>query len=435
MKPQNLEEKIIWYYITGTYVLYLLGLQHMLAPFLGWGLGFYVCIKLWNQTDETPEEDKISIPFGAWVWLIFALAMEVITIINHLDFDMGLVRIIKTTINFWAKGWGLFALFVLIGSCLKIRPQLLYRASSILGLQSLILTPISMLAGQLRLNQILYTSPLYKVGAAGQVPYSVYLYGMQPDTDQVRLFLFAPWAPGLALVACVYFFLSWKDPNKKWRWIGMISYAVVVFATASRLGILVMIAIPPAIWCLSNFLINPTLQITTGAASILAGFFGQQLYTGLRDLKDSLDGQRSNSSAVRGMLARMARDRWQQHAPIWGHGLADERGPYLVAYKPIGSHHTWYGILFIHGLAGFIAFATTVTLSLIELLIKAQKSQVAEVGLSVLLVLLTFSIGENLDALIYLFWPGMIIIGIAFKERMSTMYSENFEEDRKEMVF
>ncbi len=423
MKPQNLEEKIVWYYITGTYVLYLLGLQHFLAPFLAWGLGFYACKKLWNQTEETPEEDKISIPFGVWVWIIFALAMQFITIVNHIDFDMGLTRIIKSSINFWAKNWALFALFPLAGSCLKIRPQLLYRASSILGLQSLILTPISMLASRVNLPQMLYTSPLYKVGAAGEVPYSVYLYGSQADTEEVRLFLFAPWAPALALVGCIYFFLSSKDPDKKWRWIGMISYAIVVFATASRLGTLVMVVIPPAIWCLSNFLINPTLQITTGAASVLAGFFGQQLYTALKDFKDSLDAQRSDSSQVRAMLARMARDRWEREAPIWGHGIADDRGPYVVAFKPIGTHHMWFGVLYTHGLVGFIALATAMSLSLIELLIKAQKSQVAEVGLSVLFVLAAFSIGENLDGLIYLFWPGMVIIGMAFKEKLSVIYS------------
>ncbi|MEW6497386.1 MAG: O-antigen ligase family protein [Cyanobacteriota bacterium] len=423
MKPQNLEEKIVWYYITGTYVLYLLGLQHFLAPLLAWGLGFYVCKKLWNQTDETPEEDKISIPFGVWVWIVFALAMQVITIVNHLDFDMGLTRIIKSTINFWAKNWALFAMFPLIGSCLKIRPQLLYRAASILGLQSLILTPISTLASRLHLPQILYTSPLYKVGAAGEVPYSVYLYGSQADTEEVRLFLFAPWAPALALVGCVYFFLSSKDPDKRWRWIGMISYAVVVFATASRLGTLVMVVIPAAIWGLSN-LTNPKLQITAGVFSVFAGYFGQQLVTALKDVKDSLDAQRSGSSQVRAMLARMARDRWQREAPIWGHGLSDERGPYVVAFKPIGTHHMWFGVLYTHGLVGFIALATAMSLTLIELLIKAQKSQVAEVGLSVLLVLAAFSIGENLDGLIYLFWPGMVIIGMAFKEKMPGFYSE-----------
>lgn len=427
MKPQNLEEKIVWYYITGTYVLYLLGLQHFLAPILAYFLAFYACKKLWEQPEDTPEDEKISIPFGVWVWIIFAVVMQIGIVASHLDFDMGLTRIIKSTINFSAKTWALFALFPFIGSCLKIRPELLYRASSILGLQSLILTPISMLAGQLHLPQVLYTSPLYKIGAAGEVPYAVYLYGSQADTAETRLFLFAPWAPALALVGCIYFFLSSKDPNKKWRWIGMISYAIVVFASASRLGSLVMIVIPPAIWCLSNFLINPTLQITTGAISVVAGFFGQRLYTTLKDFKDGLDAQRSDSSYVRAMLARIARDRWQNEAPIWGHGFTDEKGPYIVAFKPIGTHHTWFGVLYTHGLVGFIALVIAMSLSFIELLIKAQKSKVAEVGLSALLVLAAFSIGENLDGLVYLFWPGLVIMGIAFKEKMSSIYTEQFE--------
>lgn len=423
MKPQNLEEKIVWYYIIGTYVLYLLGLQHLLAPLLGWGLVVYACKKLWKQTDETPEDEKISIPFGVWIWIIFAVVMQIIIIINHLDFDQPLGRLFKSTINFSIKTWFLFALFPLIGSCLKIRPQLLYRASSILGLQSLILTPISMLAGQIHLPKELYVSPLYPLGAAGKVPYTVYLYGTQADTNQVRLFLFAPWAPGLALVGTIYFFLTSKDPDKKWRWIGMISYAVVVWATASRLGTLCMILIPPAIWFLSN-LTSPKLQITTGVISVLAGFFGQQLITSLKDFKDGLDAQRSDSSRVRAMLARIARDRWESEAPIWGHGLGDDKGPYVVAFKPIGTHHTWFGVLYTHGLVGGIALATAMSLSLIELLIKAQKSKVAEVGLSVIIVLAAFSIGENLDGLVYLFWPGLVAMGMAFKEKIPAFQSE-----------
>ncbi|HEY9669516.1 MAG TPA: O-antigen ligase domain-containing protein, partial [Coleofasciculaceae cyanobacterium] len=164
-------------------------------------------------------------------------------------------------------------------------------------------------------------------------------------------------------------------------------------------------------------------QITSGAVSVLAGFFGQQLFTGLKDFKDHLDSQRSGSSYVRAMLARIAHDRWAQ-APIWGHGFSDERGPYIVAFKPIGTHHTWFGLLYTHGISGFIALAAAMSLSFIELLLKAQKSKVAEVGLSVLLVLAAFSIGENIDGLIYLFWPGFVIMGIAFQEKLFTIYSE-----------
>ncbi|MBW4650079.1 MAG: O-antigen ligase family protein [Kastovskya adunca ATA6-11-RM4] len=428
MKPQNLEEKIVWYYITGTYVLFLLGAQHFVAPLMGWFFGGYVCKKLWEQTDETPPEERITIPFGVWLWVICMLMMEVTIIANHLDFDLGLTRIIKSTINIFGKSWALMALFPLAG-CLKIRPQLISRAVCILCLQSLFFIPVSYIAGQIGLPDALYVSPLYKVGAVGKAAYTVFLYGTEPGSSATRLFLFAPWAPALGLIGNIYFFLAWQDPNKKWRWIGMISSAIMVWGSASRLGLISLVCIPIITFGLINAT-KPVMQITAGVGSLFAGLFGSQLITTLKDFKDNLEGQRASSSRVREILNRMAFYRWQTEAPIWGHGFLDEKGPYLVAYKPIGSHHTWFGVLFTQGIVGFIALATAMTLSFVDLLIKAQKNATAQVGLTMLLVLIFYSIGENIEALAYLYWPGLMMMGIAFKEKISLTSSEACQETR-----
>jgi len=41
IKPQNLEEKVVWYYIIGTYGLYFLGAQFVVAPVMAWLLVLY----------------------------------------------------------------------------------------------------------------------------------------------------------------------------------------------------------------------------------------------------------------------------------------------------------------------------------------------------------------------------------------------------------
>lgn len=76
--------------------------------------------------------------------------------------------------------------------------------------------------------------------------------------------------------------------------------------------------------------------------------------------------------------------------------------------------------MFVHGLAGLVAFLVPMLCTFIELLIKAQKSTMAKVGLSVLLVLVFFSSGENIDSLAYLCWPAWVIIGIALKESVQS---------------
>ncbi|NES42699.1 MAG: O-antigen ligase domain-containing protein, partial [Moorea sp. SIO2C4] len=141
MKPQNFEEKVVFYYIISTYLLFFLGAQFVFAPALAWLLTFYLIKKLWQQTSDTPPEERIRIPIGVWVWIVCISVIGLALVVGHLDWGFSTVKTIKSFINSFLRTWALLALFPLIG-CLNIRPQIIYRAISILSLQTLILVPI-----------------------------------------------------------------------------------------------------------------------------------------------------------------------------------------------------------------------------------------------------------------------------------------------------
>jgi hypothetical protein len=132
----------------------------------------------------------------------------------------------------------------------------------------------------------------------------------------------------------------------------------------------------------------------------------------------AIKSARAGSTRVREHLAQIALERWANEAVIWGHGIV-ERGPHLVEYMPIGSHHTWYGLLFVKGLAGAIALALPLICSLLTLMSEIFKSAVAASAIAVLLQVFLYTFGENLEILVYLFWPGLIIVGIAHKRKIS----------------
>ncbi|MDV2993555.1 MAG: hypothetical protein N4J56_003209 [Chroococcidiopsis sp. SAG 2025] len=132
-------------------------------------------------------------------------------IVGHVDFELGLFKIIASTAN-WARRWSLWALFPLI-SCLNIRPALIYRAVCILCLQSLIIIPIAYILIALNIPDSAYISPLKFLGG-GPIYYAISLHSFDIDTNQVRLSLFAPWAPALGLVANIYFLLVREEQNK-----------------------------------------------------------------------------------------------------------------------------------------------------------------------------------------------------------------------------
>ncbi|MDM9379592.1 O-antigen ligase family protein [Chlorogloeopsis sp. ULAP01] len=414
MKPQNLEEKVVWYSLVGIYVFYFLGAQYVFMPLIAWFLVFYLGKKLWSQTENTPPDEKVTIPFTVWVWIVSMLVMEVALIIGHIDFNLGLAKIITSSIN-WARSWALMALYPLIG-CLNIRPKLIYRAVCIICLQSLIFIPICYLAYTLRLPDLLYDSPLRLIGGNGELFYQVRLYGFEQETNQVRLSLFAPWAPGLGMVANIYFLLACQESNKKWRLIGMIASIAMILGSFSRLSLLCIVIVPLITLLLVN-LARPGVQFAAGILSVFAGIFAPLIIGVLETFQEQFSKARASSSRVRETLARIALDRWSE-APIWGHGIIEPRGPRVVAFMPIGTHHTWFGILFEKGIVGLIALAFPLLWSFFDLLSKTYKNETAKTGLSILLVIFLFTFGEKIEGLSYIYWPGLVLMGIALKERV-----------------
>lgn len=412
MKPQNFEEKVVFYYIISTYLLFFLGAQFVFAPALAWLLTFYLIKKLWQQTSDTPPEERIRIPIGVWVWIACISVIGLALVVGHLDWGFSTVKTIKSFINSFLRTWALLALFPLIGS-LNIRPQIIYRAISILSLQTLILVPLTYGLSLTGLEMPLYTSTLMaKIGGNSERYYAISPYVIQ--SGETRLFLFAPWAPALAFACNVHFFLSSRDPDIKWRFIGMIGCAAAIVGSVSRMGIICLVGIPILVTFLVN-LTEPAIQITAGIGSFIGGLFGPQLLIIARNLKDSFSSQRSNSSRVRSVLARLSHRKWEEDAPIWGHAIKVGKGPDVVAGMPIGSHHTWYGALYTHGIVGFIGILIPIVYTFIELLIKAQRSKLATTALIILLICILFSFGENLEGLAYLYWPGLVVIGMGLK--------------------
>ncbi len=423
IKPQNLEEKLVWYTIIGTYGLYFLGAQYIWVGALAWFLTLYLCKRLWEQTEYTPIAEKITIPAVIWVWIICILIMGLALIMGHLDFNLGDFQLISS-LNDFAKSTASLALFPLIG-CLKIRPKLICRAACIICLQSLILIGILYLGIALHLPPIEYTSPLHNIGRGNINYYSVFLFEsgfdpLAPRNNEIRLSLFTPWAPALGLVGNVYFFLGSQESNRKWRWIGMISAIAMILASVSRSAIICLPSVLLLNWILTVFT-RPVTQISLGIVSFLAGLFSPTLINSLEAFEEGFTKARSGSSKVRRVLREIEIDRWWKEAPIWGHGMPEIPGPKTVEHMPIGSHDTWCALLFIKGLVGFVAMAVPFLWSFIDLIIKVQKSKTARVGLSILLVLFIFTFSEGLETLAFTFWPGLVMMGIAFKEKAPTI--------------
>ncbi len=420
IQPENFAERVVWWGIVGMYGYFAIGGVYVVGSVIGWLLIGNLIHLLLLQTEDTPTDQRISVPWITWIWLVGMVMEEVALIMGHLDFNLETGLIIKSTIG-WAKGWALLGIFPLAG-CLPIRPRLIYRAVCILCYHTVLIFPFLYLAYKAHLPQVLFVSPLKAVGGPGPFFFDVPLYEIDATTGAARWRLFTPWAPALGFVGNIYFVLALNEPRRKWRWFGIVGSILMCLIPASRLALVSLSAAYALTWLMTNFT-RPLVLIISGVVTFIAGLFAPVLAIAFADFVELFKGARAASTRVRQTLGEIAVDRWWNEAPIWGHGVVEE-GPHIVEYMPIGSHHTWFGVLFVKGIVGFLGLAIPMIFSLLDLLIKGQDNREAQVSLSILIILFLYTFGENLEILAYLFWPGLLLMGIAFKSAPPEQFME-----------
>lgn len=410
--PENTEERLIWYALLGTYPLYAVGALYIVGPILAWALIVRLAVRIWVQDNYAAmPRPRITVPSTIWLWCAGMMLMLIALVIGHLTHELGFAKLLKSSIG-WAKGWALLAVFPLVG-CLPVRPELLYRGGCVVCLHTLLLSPLFLGAWAIGLPETLWVSPLKFVGGPGPEFFALSVYEIDPGSGLPRWRLFTPWAPAVGFVANIYFVFALNERDHRWKAAGIAGSVMMVLMSQSRLALVCMAVVPAAAWTLSK-LNRPSFWVAAGVGTSLLGTLFTTLLSLFEDLVETFNAARSASSRIRAMLARIAIERWHTEAPVWGHGIV-EPGSHLVEFMPIGSHHTWYGLLFVKGAVGFFALALPLAWSFLELLTLAQRSPLARAGLAIVLVIFLYTFGENLEILAYLFWPALILLGISMK--------------------
>ncbi len=406
------EEKVVYYAISLTWLWYALGALYIVAPAIAWLL-LALAVWRWLTLDPADVAYPKPIPFSVWVWISCMLLMQIALVVGHANFDLSAAQTIKSSIG-WMKGWALFAIFPLIGACLSIRMEVIARACGLVALNTLALVPLMAIAPSIGLPGTLYVSPLQIVGGPGPEFFEVQLYGRDP-AEGVRWRFFTPWAPAAAVAYGMLLMLALRDRSMYIKVGAVIATIAVAIMCKSRLG---FVAIPVAV--LLTVLIakahRPWLMFVSGIVLALLLFVGDQIIDLVITQKEHMDQMRADSSYVRRKLAQIALQRWSSEAPIFGHGIV-ERGPHLVEFMPIGSHHSWYGLLFVKGIVGFFALLIPLCATLIELAFKSMSSRTAQTALGFMLLFTFFTFTENVEILAYLMWPGVIVVGLAASQR------------------
>lgn len=414
MTPQNPIEALVLKTLTLTWPLYAAGALYVVGPVLAWVLGALALIVLYLGPAVRDDMRATGpIPLIVWVWIAGMAMMLVALWVGHLDWGLGLKKTIKSSIG-WAKGWALLALFPLIGAVLPIRREVLVRGQCIIGLWTLILAPALLLAPYIGLPERIFTSPLKAVGGPGPEYFSVYFFTWDPATWTPRWQFYAPWSPFAALLGVTMLLFALEDRSVKWRSIGVAAGLLMIFASKSRMGLVGVVACTVGPRMMPAMLRGWAWQTVAGLVASLA-VFGSAVIAAASDFVAAFKGARADSTRVRATLQRIASERWQTDAFWFGHGTVHP-GSHAVEYMPIGSHHTWYGLLFVKGLVGMVSLLVPFVWQTALTILDAARSPRGALPMGIMMTFTLLSFGENIEIEAYLLWPALMMLGIHARE-------------------
>lgn len=414
MTPQNPIESVILKTMALTWPFYAIGALYIVGPVLAWMLAALALVVLY--LGPAVREDMRatgSIPLIVWVWIAGMALMLVALWIGHLDWGLGLKKTIKSSIG-WAKGWALLALFPLIGAVLPIRRDILVRGQCIIGLWTLILAPLLLMAPYVGLPERIFTSPFKAVGGPGPEYFSVYFFTWDPASWTPRWQFYAPWSPFAALLGVIMLLFALEERCIKWRSIGIAAGLLMIFASKSRMGLVGVVACTIGPRMMPLILRGWAWQVVSGLVASLA-VFGTAVIAAASDFVAAFKGARADSTRVRATLQRIASERWQNDAFWFGHGTV-RPGSHAVEYMPIGSHHTWYGLLFVKGIVGMVSLLIPFVWQTALTIIDAARSARGALPMGIMMTFTLLSFGENIEIEAYLLWPALMMLGIHARE-------------------
>lgn len=137
---------------------------------------------------------------------------------------------------------------------------------------------------------------------------------------------------------------------------------------------------------------------------------GVAIAQALKDGVSAFKGARADSTRVRETLQLIAGERWRNEAFWFGHGTVHP-GAHVVEYMPIGSHHTWWGLLFVKGLVGMLALLVPLVWQTALALLDAARHPRGRLPLSIMMTIVLLSFGENVEIEAYMLWPGLLVLG------------------------
>lgn len=351
---------------------------------------------------------QASIRLLAALWIAVGVAQAASVIFNWMSAEVPGIGLLRGLGSFVTTGWILIGLAIGVGAEAGLTTPRVVRGICVHAAWLLLFTGVSLFTAHgLGWPELIVPSPLAMLlpGELPVVRFHLQMIFYQSDAlldaRTMRLTLFYPWATGLALGGATALLVGTGDRLRGWRIVAAIAGSVAVLLSYSRAAILSLAA---AILILAFLRLSRARQAVAALlagvvvnAALLAGFDPVET---VRDVQAEFTNLRPGSSFARAVVYELS---WAHflNRPILGHGWMSGPVATWLPSMPLGSHSSFYGVLYVGGVVTFAALCTAylTTLAIAAMRLR-DRGRDGPVALVLLLLLGVISIGEGINVLV-----------------------------------
>ena len=357
------------------------------------------------------------------LWAAVGAAQWVSTAANWVAAEEGSrIGLLRGLLSSMSTGWILIGLCIGVGGAAGLASPRVVRAVCVQAMWILLFSAGSLAAAHaLGLPELIVPSPLALL-LPGDLPVvrqqlTMQFYQMDAlmDGQALRLTLFYPWATALSLAGAVALLVGPGDPVRRWRLAAIAGGLAAVLFGHSRS---VVVCLAGAL-CVLGVLRLPTaakgaVALAGGLGANVALLAGLEPTEALRSLHGAFTSVRAGSSAARQLVYDLSWAHFLER-PLLGHGWVSEPVARWLPTMPLGSHSSFYGVLYLGGIVTFgllcLAYVATLALAARRLRDRPREGPTA---LALLLLLGVVAFGENINVhvpslLVTFVWLGGVL--------------------------
>lgn len=309
----------------------------------------------------------------AWLWCVAGLMQAISVVVNGISKDISGGSLLYRLVSSPVTGWVTLGLAIEVGRHYRLNSARLVRAVCILGGYILVLGLATLVfAVTSGLEQLSLRSPVATFlpdslpSVKDEFTLRFFLEGHFMGHSVPRLILFYPWSVCLGFAGIAIFFIALQERCFLPRQVGIWGGVVAVVGSMSRAAVVALLIS----WIVYHFRrAYPVYQVAALTVAIVIGggfmAMGYQPRSLFSEVNQSIARMREGSTEARDQGYQESWTGFIESPVIgqgWPGGVISEAIP-----MPIGTHSTFYGVLYTGGVLTFSAVCAAMLWTLLAL--------------------------------------------------------------------